>query len=138
MSLSYHGFLGATEAEDIIRMSGAERGYLTRQSVIRPGFYILSFQEGGKILHHIAPNKEGRNLWQTYNEAALILKEMILAKEECKEPLSPPYGPVSEAPSQDNQSLKCRACSYTNEDRTKLYGHEKNGHNVKKCLNCTY
>ena len=56
MSLSYHGFLGATEAEDIIRMSGAERGYLTRQSVVKPGFYILSFQEGGKILHHIAYN----------------------------------------------------------------------------------
>ena len=96
MLLSYHGFLVSTEAEDIIRMSGAERGYLTRQSVVRPGFYILSFQEGGKILHHIAPNKEGKNLW---NEAALILKEMILAKEECEEPLSPPYGPVSEAPS---------------------------------------
>ena len=94
----YHGSLGVSEAEDIIRMSGEERGYLTRQSIIRPGFFILSFREKGKVLHHVAPNREGKYNKQTYDEAVLVLNEMILAKEECEEPLIPPSGPVLEAP----------------------------------------
>ena len=93
----YHGFLGVQEAEDIIRKSGEERGYLTRQSIIRLGFFILSFSEKGKVLHHVAPNKEGQYNKQTYDEALQVLK-MILAKEECEEPLIPPSGPVLEAP----------------------------------------
>ena len=84
----YHGFLGVQEAEVIIRNSGNERGYLTRQSVTRPGFFILSFQEKGKIIHHVAPNEEGK--YMSYEAAESVLDEMIKGKEEYEEPLSPP------------------------------------------------
>ena len=40
---------------------------------------------------------EGQYNKQTYDEALQVLK-MILAKEECEEPLIPPSGPVLEAP----------------------------------------
>ena len=86
----YHGFLGVQETEVIIRNSGNERGYLTRQSVTRPGFFILSFQEKGKIIHHVAPNEEGKYNKQSYDAAESVLDEMIKGKEECEEPLSPP------------------------------------------------
>ena len=88
----YHGFLGVSQAENRIRKSGQERGFLTRQSIKRPGFFILSFREKGKVLHHLAPNREGKYNKQTYDEAVLVLNEMILAKEECEEPLIPPSG----------------------------------------------
>ena len=90
MKSSYHGFLGFQEAEVIIRNSGNERGYLTRQSVTRPGFFILSFQEKGKIIHHVAPNEQGKYNKQSYDAAESVLDEMIKGKEECEEPLSPP------------------------------------------------
>ena len=94
----YHGFPGVSKAENRIRKSGQERGFLTRQSIKRPGFFILSFREKGKVLHHVAPNREGKYNKQTYDEAVQVLNEMILAKEECEEPLIPPSGPVLEAP----------------------------------------
>ena len=115
-SNSYHGFLGVREAEDVISKSGKERGYLTRQSVIKPGFFILSFQEKGIIVHQVAPNKKGKYNKQIYDEAESILNEMILSKEECDKPLSPPNGPVLEAPPLDDQNKKCKACSYTNDN----------------------
>ena len=117
-------------------MSGEERGYLTRQSIIRPGFFILSFQEGGNFIHHVAPNREGKYNKQTYDEAALVLSEMILAKEECEEPLSPTNGVIYESrPCPENQNTKCKACRYTNENARRLSDHEK-VHYVRKCLCC--
>ena len=98
----YHGFLGVQEAEVIIRKSGQERGYLTRQSIIRPGFFILSFQEKGKVIHHVAPNQDGKYKRQIYDDAERVLNEMILGREECEKPLSPQNGPVSEAPPSQN------------------------------------
>ena len=78
----YHGFLGVQEAEVIIRKSGQEqeRGYLTRQSIIRPGFFILSFQEKGKVIHHVAPNQDGKYKGQIYDDAERVLNEMIPRK----------------------------------------------------------
>ena len=122
----YHGFLGVQEAEVIIRKSGQEQGYLTRQSIIRPGFFILSFQEKGKVIHHVAPNQDGKYKGQIYDDAERVLNEMILGREECEKPLSPQNGPILEAPPpQDNQDKKCKACSSTNDSRRKLSDHEK-------------
>ena len=72
-SYCYHGFLGVQEAEVIIRKSGQEQGYLTRQSIIRPGFFILSFQEKGKVIHHVAPNQDGKYKGQIYDDAERVL-----------------------------------------------------------------
>ena len=77
---------------------------------------------------------EGQYNKQTYDEALQVLK-MILAKEECEEPLIPPSGPVLEAPPLDNQDQECKACSFTNDNKRKLSDHEK-VHFVRKCLNC--
>ena len=56
----YHGYLGESQAEDRLRRSGEGKGYLTRQSDVKPGFFIVTFLERGKIVHQIAPNKEGK------------------------------------------------------------------------------
>ena len=122
----YHGFLGECQAEDRLRKSGKERGFLSRQSDVRPGFFILTFLDKGKVCHQVAPNKEGKYNKQSYDEAAEVIDEMISCKEQCEHPVVPPDGPCYEAPPhQENHHQKCKACSYTNENKNKLYTHER-------------
>ena len=42
-----NGFLGECQAEDRLRKFGKERGFLSRQSDVRPGFFILTFLDKG-------------------------------------------------------------------------------------------
>ena len=61
---------------------------------------------------------------------------MVACKDQCEDPVCPPDGPCHEAPAhQDHHNQKCKACSYTNEDKNKLYNHEKS-HYVRKCEHC--
>ena len=113
MDESLHGILCIQSkdclSEDIIRKSGKEQGYLTRKSVLKPGFLILSFQEKGIIVHQVAPNKEGKYNEQSFDDAESILNEMIGPKEECGVPLGPQNGPASAPPPLNDQNDKCKA-----------------------------
>ncbi len=71
---------------------------------------LSTFLERGKIVHQIAPNKEGKFFKQSYDDAAIVLDEIILDKEECQDPVSPPNGPASNASSpSEHQNDKCKA-----------------------------
>ena len=59
---------------------------------MKPGFFILSFIEKGKCVHQVAPNKNGKFFKQTYDEAAIVLEELIQSKVECEHPVPPSEG----------------------------------------------
>ena len=87
----YHGRLGESLTEQRLRRFGREGGYLTRESNIQEGFFILSVFVKGEAIHRVAPNKDDLIKKQSLEEATLILSELILAKEDCCEPLSPGF-----------------------------------------------
>ena len=87
----YHGRIGASLAEQRLRRYGKDGGYLTRESNIQQGFFILSTFVKGEAIHRVAPNKDGLIKKQSLDEATLVLSELILAKEECSNPLSPGF-----------------------------------------------
>ena len=129
----YHDSLGVSLAEERLRKFGQEGGYLTRQSDVKPGFFILSVIEKGKIVHQVAPNNNGKFFEQTYDEAAIVLEELIQSKVECEHPVPPSEG-AAVSPV-EKKSSQCKACSFTNEDSTKVRNHQQ-AHYVKKCPNC--
>ena len=84
----YHGRLGVSLAEQRLRRFGKEGGFLTRESNIKQGFFVLSVFVKGDIVHRVAPNKDGLIKGQSLDEASVVLNDLIQAKEECSEPLS--------------------------------------------------
>ena len=62
---------------------------ITGASNIQEGFFILSVFVKGKVIHRVATNKDGLIMNQSLDEATLYLSELILAKEDCFEPLQP-------------------------------------------------
>ena len=132
--ISHHGRLGKSLTEQRLRRFGREDGYLTRESNIQEGFFILSVFVKGEVIHRVAPNKDGLIKKQSFEEATLILSELILAKEDCREPLSPGFCAGHSDPI-EKESSKCKACSYSNENKKKLQDHERT-HYVRKCLKC--
>ena len=85
----YHDCLGVILAQDRLQKFGQEGGYLTRQSDVKPGFFILSVIEKEVIIHQVAPNKNRKFFKQTFDEAAISLEEMIQIKVECEHPVPP-------------------------------------------------
>ena len=87
----YHGRLGVSLAEQRLRRFGKEGGFLTRESNIKQGFFILSVFVKGDIIHRVTPNKDGLIKKQSFDGADVVLNDLIQAKEECSEPLSPGF-----------------------------------------------
>ena len=130
----YHGRIGASLAEQRLRRFGKDGGYLARESNVQPGFFVLSVFVKGEVIHRVVPNKDGQTKKQSFDEATLVLSELILAKEECSEPLSPGFCSGYSDPI-DNDRSKCKACTYSNEEKKKLQDHEQT-HYLRKCLKC--
>ena len=65
----YHDCLGVILAEERLRKFGQDGGYLTRQSDVKPGFFILSVIEKGVIIHQVVSKKNGKLFKQTFDEA---------------------------------------------------------------------
>ena len=130
----YHGRLGVSLAEQRLRRFGKEGGFLTRESNIKQGFFISSVFVKGDIIHRVTPNKDGLIKKQSFDEADVVLNDLIQAKEECSEPLSPGFCAGHSDPVEEGSS-KCRACNYTNENKKKLQDHEQS-HYVRKCPKC--
>ena len=81
----YHGFLGECQAEDRLRRSGKDRGFLIRQSVVRPGFFILTYFDKGRVFHQVAPNSDGKYNKQSFDQAITVLEETIACKDQCED-----------------------------------------------------
>ena len=65
VSDSYHDFLGVSLAEERLRKFGQDGGYLTRQSDVKPGVFILSVIEKGVIVHSPSGAEQKRKVLQT-------------------------------------------------------------------------
>ena len=130
----YHGRVGVSLTEQRLRRFGKEGGFLTRESNIQPGFYILSVFVKGEVIHRVAPNKDGLIKKQSFEEATLVLSELILAKEDCSVPLSPGFCSGYSDPVEIGSS-RCKACSYSNENKKKLQDHERT-HYIRQCTKC--
>merc|ERR1711911_285941 len=88
----------------------------------------------GDVIHRVVPNKDGLAKKQSFDEASLVLSEVILAKEECSVPLGPGFCSGYCDPIENDRS-KCKACSYSNDEKKKLQDH-KQPHYLRKCLKC--
>ena len=73
---------------------------------------------------------------QSFDEATLVLSKLILAKKDCSEPLSPGFCSGYCVPIENYRS-KCKACSYSNDEKKKLQDPEQR-HYLWKCFKCHF
>ena len=57
----YHGPVSAQQAEDRLRSVSKDSSYLTRESDLQGGRFILSSISNGKIKHFVVPDRDGNN-----------------------------------------------------------------------------
>ena len=85
MSVSgcYQGLLGFKAAETRLRERDKDFTYLTRESDVKKGKYILSWlTKDGSVKHMTAPNPSARNNFHSYEEASSVMDKMILSNDE--------------------------------------------------------
>lgn len=95
---TFHGSLSCEMAEARLKASGLENCYLTRESNIRPGKFILShaFKQGSKyngvigFRHIIIPSlKLEYRKFSTRHEFAQAMEILVSGIESCKNPVLP-------------------------------------------------
>ena len=67
----YNGRLGVSLTEQRLKRFGKEGSFLTKESNIKPVFYVLSIFRTGEIIHRVAPNKDGLIKKQSFDEATV-------------------------------------------------------------------
>ena len=79
-------------AEDRLRGSNKEFVYLTRESNIKKGKFIMSSMtgSGSSVKHTVAPNPSARKSFQSLEEASEVLERMISSNEDCLNAIPPP------------------------------------------------
>ena len=71
----YQGVTGSKEAEIRLRENNQDFTYLTRESDIKKGKFILSWlSKDGSIKHTTAPNPSAKNNFKKLDEALPLLK----------------------------------------------------------------
>ena len=131
----YHEVLSYRDAES--RLEGREGAYLLRESDVKPGLFVISYVKTSSVTHILVPNKDGRYLRQSLEQAVDIAADLIAASE-CHHPIPPPSqsssrGSEREKSAGDNYRSRCYCCSFTNDNRTTLESHQKL-HKVVRCL----
>ena len=89
----HQGVMGHKLAEDRFRGSNKEFVYLTRESDIKKGKFILSTLtagSGSSVKHTVAPNPSARKHVQSLEEASEVLEKMILSNKDCLNAIPPP------------------------------------------------
>ena len=89
----HQGVMGHKLAEDRLRGSNKEFVYLTRESDIKKGKFILSTLtagSGSSVKHTVAPNPSARKHVQSLEEASEVLEKMILSNKDCLNTIPPP------------------------------------------------
>ena len=75
--------IGSKTAEDRLREINKDFTYLTRESDIRKGKFILSWlSEDGFVKHTVAPNPSARKNFKTLEEAFPVIEKMILSNSQ--------------------------------------------------------
>ena len=90
--LCHQGVMGHKLAEDRLRGSNKEFVYLTRESDIKKGKFILSTLtagSGSSVKHTVAPNPSAGKHVQSLEEAE-VLEKMISSNKDCLNAIPPP------------------------------------------------
>ena len=91
----YQGVIGCKATENRLRETNVDFSFLTRESDIKKGKFILSWlTKDGSVKHTAAPNPSAKNNFQKLEEALSILEQMIESIDEC----------VYEAPPRDSDN----------------------------------
>ena len=86
----YQGVLGFKAAELRLREMDKDFTYLTRESDIKKGKFILSWlTKDGSVKHTTAPNPSAKNNFHKMEEASSVLDKMISSNDECVHPVPP-------------------------------------------------
>ena len=137
----FQGVMGFKATEVRLREINKEFTYLTRESDIKKGKFILSWlSEDGLVKHTTAPNPSAKNNFKKLEDALPVMENMILSNDHCVHPISPPDCNTSD---ENNNSMdfefpkehSCYACDFVAGHRRELNDHERK-HTVKECPHC--
>ena len=143
----FHGVLSASEAARRLRGSGLAQGYLTRESDVKAGRFIISYLEDTTVKHIIIPgyNKmvKMKISHQRYEDYANIVEIILLSGKNFQNQygLAPPKREPSElkfiTKLENNPSNICYACDFEAKDVIHLASH-KRIHHVHLCKKCKH
>ena len=95
--------MGFKAAETRLRETNMDFSFLTRETDIKKGKFILSWlTKDGSVKHTAAPNPSARNNFQKLEEALSVLEQMIESNDEC----------VYEVPTRDSDISDCYQVRY--------------------------
>ena len=121
----YHDVLGCREAES--RLEGREGAYLFRESDVKSGLFIISYVKNRSVSHLVTPNRDGKFIRQTVEEAIDIAADVIACSDSFRHPVPPP-GPrpgdaessQSSGSANENDEARCYCCSFTTKNKRTL------------------
>ena len=132
------GVLGHKVAEERLRESQKEFAYLTRESNIKRGRFIVSnLTKTGSVKHTVIPNSSSKKNYVNLEEASEVLEKVILSMEDCVHSIPPPEIDTDannnsmddwDRPAHD---LACYACDFFADHRCQLNYHHRI-HTVKE------
>ena len=127
----YQGVIGCKAAENRLRETNVDFSFLTRESDIKKGKFILSWlTKDGSVKHTAAPNPSARNNFQKFEDALSVLEKMIESNDECVNPVPPRGNDISD---ENNNSVDyespsehaCYACDFVASHLRELRDHER-------------
>ena len=63
----FHDILGVSDSE--VRLEGRDGAYLLQESDVKPNMYILSYVLSSSVNHILIPNKNGKYIRQSLEDA---------------------------------------------------------------------
>ena len=82
--------LGFKATETKLRETQEDFAYLTRESDMKKGKFILSWlSTDGSVKHSTVPNPSARNNFKKLEDALPIMERMIESNDECVHPVPP-------------------------------------------------
>ena len=134
VSNSFHGQISSSVAEARLRLFNVDKCYLTRESDVKPGRYILSCLVNGAVIHYSVPRANYDKLISGNFE-----------HDNCQFPV---YQPETEKPVKITTYLKhtCYVCTFLSLSAKDLKHHMIKHHNPVKittypkhtCYACTF
>ena len=122
----YHDVLGCREAES--RLEGREGAYLFREADVKSGLFVISFVKNSSVSHLVTPNRDGKFIRQTLEEAVEIAADVLACSDSYRYPVPPSPGEASSQSSgcaSESGKSRCYCCSYTTKDKRILESHQK-------------
>ena len=93
----YQGMMGFKAAETSLRETNMDFSFLTRESDIKKGKFILSWvTKDGSVKHTAAPNPLVRINFQKPEEALSVLDQMIESNDKCVYEVPPRDSDISD------------------------------------------